>query len=118
LWPFAWWLMRHRRWRIWLTAPFAISAALGLAWLPLEYGKLVLPNEFSRVQLGFAAPKGATSHLDGTLYLLNWTDSDFVLWAARQRKIIWVPVHVVASAEISASRPLSEILKSPETAGQ
>jgi hypothetical protein len=46
------------------------------------------------------------------MYLLNKTDSDFVMWDARQRKIIWVPARLVASAEISAGRTLSQIIKS------
>jgi len=105
-------LTRAWRWRVLLTAPFAIGSALALAWLPLEYGKLVLSNKFSQVLVRFEQPTVATSQPPPTMYLLNRTDSDFVLWAADQRKIIWVPVRTVISAELSTSQSLSEILQS------
>ena len=108
----AWGLTRAWRRRVLLTAPFAIGSALALAWLPLEYGKLVLSNKFSQVLVRFEQPTVATSQPPPTMYLLNRTDSDFVLWAADQRKIIWVPVRTVISAELSTSQSLSEILQS------
>ncbi len=114
----AWGLTRAWRWRVLLTAPFAIGSALALAWLPLEYGKLVLSNKFSQVLVRFEQPTVATSQPPATMYLLNRTDTDFVLWAADQRKIVWVPARTVTSAELSASRSLSEIIQSSGGAGR
>jgi hypothetical protein len=114
----AWGLTRAWRWRVLLTAPFALGSALALAWLPLEYGKLVLSNKFSQVLVRFEQSTVATSQPPATMYLLNRTDTDFVLWAADQRKIVWIPARTVTSAELSASRSLSEIIQSSGGAGR
>jgi hypothetical protein len=108
----AWGLTRAWRWGALLIAPFAVVFAVSLAWLPLEYGKLALPNKFPQALICFEHSAGTTEQPAATMSLLNKTDSEFVLWDAGRRKIIWVPARTVASAEISASRTLSQIIKS------
>lgn len=110
----AWGLSRGWRWGALLTAPFAVVFAISLAWLPLEYGKLALPNKFPQALVRVehsAGPAGDPSRL---MYLLNKTDSEFVLWDPQRHKIVWLPARTVASAEISASRSLSQIVDAPQ----
>jgi hypothetical protein len=137
----AWNLYRASRWRTLLTVPFAAVFGISLLYLPLEYGKLALPNKFPQVVIRLDHPgqtagqstagqstagqstagqstagQAAPGEPTAAMYLLNKTDSEFVLWDPRQRKIVWVPTRTVASAEISESRTLSEIIKASETA--
>jgi SAM domain (Sterile alpha motif) len=114
----AWALNRAWRWNALLVAPFAVVFAISLAWLPQEYGKLALSNKFLQALIRYEHPAEPTSQPALTLYLVNKTDSEFVLWDAHQRKIVWVPSRIVASAEISESRTLSQIIRSSEKASQ
>jgi hypothetical protein len=115
---FTWGSTRGWRWRAPAVAPFAIVFAISLAWLPLEYGKVALQPKFSQVLVRFEHSPGSAGQPSVTMYLLNKTDEAFVLWDARERKIVWVPSRALASAEISAKRTLSEIIASPGEAGQ
>ncbi len=108
----AWALNRAWRWSAFLTAPFAVVFAISLAWLPLVYGKLALPNKFPQALIRYEHLAEPASQQPASLYLLNKTDSEFVLWDAQRRKIVWVPSRTVASAEIFESRTLSQIIKS------
>jgi hypothetical protein len=114
----AWALNRAWRWNPLLMAPFAVVFAISLAWLPQEYGTLALSNKFLQALIRYEHPAEATGQPALTLYLVNKTDSEFVLWDAHQRKIVWVPSRIVASVEISESRTLSQIIKSSEKASQ
>jgi len=114
----AWGLNRAWRWNALLVAPFAVVFAISLAWLPQEYGKLALSNKFPQALIRFEHPAEATGQPAATLYLVDKTDNEFVLWDAHQRKIVWVATRVVASAEISGSRTLSQIIRSSEEASQ
>ena len=55
-----------------------------------------------------------------TVYEDGMTNNGLVTgnWAADQRKIVWVPARTVTSAELSASRSLSEIIQSSGGAGR
>jgi hypothetical protein len=108
----AWLLHRAWRWSGLTIAPFAVVFAISLAWLPLEYGKLALPNKFPQIAIRYEKPAEGAGGQAAAVYLLNKTDSEFVLWDAAQRKIVWVPSRNVAAAEIFASRSLSQIVKS------
>jgi hypothetical protein len=108
----AWLLHRAWRWNGLTIAPFAVVFAISLAWLPLEYGKLALPNKFPQIAIRYEKPAEGAGGQAASIYLLNKTDNEFVLWDAAQRKIVWVPSRDVAAAEIFASRSLSQIVKS------
>ena len=54
----------------------------------------------------------------GVMYLLNKTDSEFVLWDPRRRSIVWLPNRTLASAEMLESRSLSELVKVSVSAAQ
>ena len=114
----AWGLARAWRWRALLLAPFAIVLAISFVWLPLEYGKLALPNKFPQVLVRLERAAESAGPAPAIMYLLNKTESEFVLWDADRRKIVWVPSRMVMSAEISASRTLSQIMKSTGTASR
>ncbi len=119
----AWNLYRASRWGTLLTVPFAAVFAISLLYLPLEYGKLALPNKFPQVAIRLEHPaqtagQSASGEPTAAMYLLNKTDSEFVLWDPGRRKIVWLPTRTVASAEISESRTLSEIIKASETTGK
>jgi hypothetical protein len=111
-----WRLTRAWRWRAMATAPFAVVFAISATFLPLEYGTLVLPNKFAQVLIRFENPAAVAAVPQGMMYLLNKTDAEFVLWDPRRQRVVWIPNRTIASADISESRTLSQILESSKGA--
>jgi hypothetical protein len=87
---------------------FAVSAT----FLPLVCGALALPNKFPQVLIRFEHPAEMVGPTPGTMYLLNKTDAEFVLWDPHRRKVVWVPSRMLASAEIFESHTLGQMLSS------
>ena len=112
-----WTLTRPWRWGLLTTAPFASVFLVSIAWLPFEYGKLELPNKFPQVFIQLKQPHEDQLVKPGLMYLLNKTDSEFVLWDPRERRVLWVPNEMISSAEISESRTLSEVIRSSASGG-
>ena len=113
-----WAFNRAWRWGLLMTAPFAAVFVISVAWLPFEYGKLALPNKFPQVLIRLEHAGEPGSAQPGVMYLLNKTDSEFVLWDARRRSIVWLPNRTLASAEMLESRSLSELVKVSVSAAQ
>jgi len=112
-------LTRGWRGRVLLATPFAAVFAISLVWLPLEYGKLELLNKFPKALIHFEHSAETAGQPPVTMYLLNKSDSAFVLWDAERRQIVWTPNRTVVSAEISANQTtLSQIIKTSGAAGR
>jgi hypothetical protein len=106
----AWGSTRAWRWSALLTAPFAVLFAISAACLPLEYGTLALPNRFPPALIRFEHPAEMAGAPPVAMYLLNKTESEFVLWDSYHRKIVWIPSRMLASVEILESQALSQII--------
>lgn len=100
-----WWTVVAWKWRSWLIAPFIVSVFLCLLLLPMDYGVLQRPTIYPVVSLVRAAP---TSAKPARLFLINKTDAEFVVWDPATRKVGWIPVDAVSSAEIVQVRDLFE----------
>jgi hypothetical protein len=94
----AWQTVMPWRWRSWLMAPFLVSMGLFLLLLPMDYGVLKRPTVYP--VLSITPGDAAIPQPDGTLYLLDRTDSEFVAWDASSRKVMWIPADSLARAEI------------------
>lgn len=94
----AWRVAAPWRWRLLLSAPFVLIALLYTVLLPMLYGVLqrqirlpVISLDTTTAWPGSGAEK---------LFLLNRTERDFVLWDAHARRVLWLPVGAVRSAQI------------------
>jgi hypothetical protein len=99
----AWLLTARWRFRILLTAPFALVLAMFFLSLPLIYGTIVLPNEFSTVRV---AAGGAQASVGGEYFLLNKTGDALVLWDDRNTRMLWLPLSQVETVRIGRTSPL------------
>jgi hypothetical protein len=114
----SWGLTYGWRWRTLAVLPFAVIFVISLAWLPLEYGKVALQPKFSPVLVRLGGSPQAAEKPPGTMYLLNKTDNEFVLWDPRQRQIVWLPSRALASVDISAKQTLSQVIASSREASR
>ena len=94
----AWRVAAPWRWRLLLSAPFVLIVLLYTVLLPMLYGVLqrqirlpVISLDTTMTWPGSGAEK---------LFLLNRTERDFVLWDAHARRVLWLPVGAVRSAQI------------------
>lgn len=93
----AWPTVARWRWRSWLIAPFLVSTGLFLLLLPMDYGVLQRPTVYPVIRLHGAATTGNGTD---TLYLLDKTDSEFIVWDSVARKVVWLPAGGLEKAEI------------------
>ncbi len=107
--PVAWWATSGFRLRALLIAPFVIMFLVYLLLFPRVYGVLILPCEFAPVVISTKdeIPAGRGS----PLYLINKGGDDFVLWNAKERKLLWIAKDEVRTVEIGRSR---SILREPD----
>jgi len=103
----AWHVTKDWNWRPLWIFPFALLFGMSAASLPLVYGVLIVPNEFSEIVL--VRNRNEEQNTRQVFYLLNKTESEFVVWAARERKVIWVPAQNLSEAMIGRRRSLREI---------
>lgn len=113
----SWLLARAWRGGILLVIPFIIMFVISSFFLPLVYGKFMLPNKFpgALVQLEHSA-EIAGGNL--RMYLLNKTDNEFVFWDPSGQRIVWLPTRTVASVVFSESQSLHQIARSVAGADQ
>ena len=93
--------MPWRRWRLWLVAPPLVAVCFYTVSLPLDYAVLQRPVIYPRIELTLGAeappsPPGA----NGPLFLLSKTASDFVIWDASVRRLLWIPSGSVKRVEV------------------
>ncbi len=103
----AWRVTQGWAWRPLWMAPFVLLFGIAAASLPLAYGVLMLPNEFSEVVL--IRDEGQASERPTRLYLLNKNADEFVLWEPVERRILWIPTHGLSAVAILGRRSLREI---------
>ncbi|GAO35410.1 hypothetical protein SCT_0796 [Sulfuricella sp. T08] len=94
----AWRVAAPWRWRPLLSAPFVLIVLLYTVLLPMLYGVLQRQIRLPVISLETAtAWPGSDAQ---KLFLLNQTERDFVLWDAHARRVLWLPVTAVRSAQI------------------
>ncbi len=98
----AWRVVEPWRLRILLAAPFALAFLLSALMLPMAYGVLKRPARFPRIVAD--SESKILAGVQGEVFLLDKTDDEFVLWDAVARRVIWLPLDEVKSAEIGRSR--------------
>jgi hypothetical protein len=87
-----------RRWRLWLVAPVMVALCFYAISLPLDYAVLQRPVIYPRISLALSGePAPATN---GPLFLLSKTASDFVIWDASARRLLWIPSGGVKRLEV------------------
>lgn len=102
----AWQTVAPWRRRGWLITPFLVSMGLFLLLLPMDYGVLKRPTVYPVLgielkQDGDTAPAAsATDTHHETWFLLDKTDSEFIVWNASTRKVVWMPVDALSRAQI------------------
>lgn len=94
------WLAASWPLRRWLLAPFVIAVALMLSLLPMDYGVMVRPVRYPRVELTLT--ERASSEIGAPLYLLQASDKTFTVWDASQRSVVWLPASVILRADVRA----------------
>ncbi len=104
----AWQLTGQWRFRLLFVSPFACIFAMIFITLPMIYGVIVLPNEYSIVHI---VTKDGRIGAKSDYYLLNKTSEAFVLWDERVQRVLWLPVKVVQEARIGRRRPISFVTK-------
>ena len=96
----AWRLAPAWRHRGWLLAPLLLALALFAILLPMDYGVLERPISYPLVRI---TPNDGQAEIDqGPLFLMNKTDSGFVVWSATSRHVVWLPNSGIKRAEISS----------------
>ncbi len=108
---FAWSVSRASRWRVLMTAPFALVFVISSFYLAMDYGTLVLPIKFPEAVEHPAQTAGASL---AKMYLLNQNESSYVLWDPRDRQIRLVKIET--PMDFFESRTLRQILRSSEGA--
>ena len=98
----AWEIAEPRRLRMLLTAPFALAFLLSVLMLPMAYGVLKRPARFPSIIAD--SESKMLAGVRGTLFLLDKTGDEFVLWDSVARRVIWLPRDEVKSAEIGRAR--------------
>lgn len=92
------------RWHAWCVAPSFFATALYVLLLPMDYGVLQRAINYPRIALTFDAKSAFP--VAGPVFLLNKSSSDFVVWGAASRKLIWVPAGSVKRAEVDGAYDL------------
>jgi hypothetical protein len=105
------WVTGGWRIRYVLAMPFASVFLIYLLALPLIYGVLIRPAEFARIEI--TDRKGTTITDPGELFLLTSGGSEFVVWNARRKRILWVPKSEVGRAEITQKQDVFKGLAGP-----
>jgi hypothetical protein len=111
---FAWSVSRARRWRVLMTAPFALVFVISPFYLALGYGTLALPVKFREALITDPHPAQTPSASLVKMYLLNQNESVYVLWDPRDRQIRKIKIET--PVDFFEDRTLSQILKSSEGA--
>lgn len=95
---FAWRTVATWRFRFWLTLPFMLMFIIYLTLLPMVYGVLMKPTEFSRIEVRLTTDKPSAA--SENLFLLGMTAQEFILWDAKNKRTLVVLRGAVLRAEI------------------
>jgi hypothetical protein len=86
------------QWRTLWVSWFLVGFMIYSLSLPMTYGVLVRSTKYPVVTLNTTDEK-LTRGL-GTLFLLNKSDKEFVVWDAQGRQLVWIPESEVKRADI------------------
>jgi hypothetical protein len=94
----AWHITDGWRWQPMWVSWFAIVFIIYSASLPMVYGVLWVSAKYPVVDL--TSPDGTLTHDLGTLYLLSKSDTEFVVWDAHGKRLLWIPKDEVKWADV------------------
>lgn len=94
----AWQITDGWRWRPLWVSWFVISFIIYTASLPMMYGVLWVSTKYPVVTLG-STDEALTRGL-GTLFLLSKTDTEFVVWDAKGKRLLWIPKSEIKWADV------------------
>ena len=100
-----WHLAAGWRLQLLVVSPFAMTCLLYTIFLPMLFGILKHRIEFPTVTV--TLPKDlAGAPASGALFLLNKSESDFVLYDATERKVLWLPKDALKGMVVTGVEPL------------
>lgn len=94
----AWHLTDGWRWQPMWVSWFVIVFIVYSASLPMVYGVLWVSAKYPIVTLN--SPDASLTHDLGTLYLLSKSDTEFVVWDARGKRLLWIPKNEIKWADV------------------
>ena len=94
----AWHLTEGWRWQPMWVSLFVISFIICTASLPMTYGVLWVSSKYPIVT--FSSADDTLTHGLGTLYLLSKTDTEFVVWDAGGKNLLWIPKNEIKWADV------------------
>lgn len=94
----AWRVTDGWRWQPMWVSWFVISFIIYSASLPMMYGVLWVSAEYPIIT--FKSPDDTLTHGLGTLYLLSKTDTEFVVWDAQGKRLLWIPKDEIKWADV------------------
>lgn len=102
----AWHMTAPFRLHYLMIAPFLLVFALYGSSLPLIYGVAKILSQFS--QISIVRDEGEQGGAPESLFLLNKTDQEFLLWDPGRKTVLWLPVSGVVSARIGQQVPIAD----------
>jgi hypothetical protein len=94
----AWHVTDGWRWQPMWVSWFVISFIIYSASLPMMYGVLWVSAKYPIIT--FSSPDDTLTHGLGTLYLLSKTDTEFVVWDAQGKRLLWIPKDEIKWADV------------------
>lgn len=94
----AWQVTDGWRWQPMWVSWFVISFIIYSASLPMMYGVLWVSAKYPIVT--FSSPDVTLTRGLGTLYLLSKSDTEFVVWDAQGKRLLWIPKNEVKWADV------------------
>jgi hypothetical protein len=94
----AWHVTEGWRWQPLWVSLFVISFMICTASLPMTYGVLWVSSKYPIVT--FSSGDDALVHGLGTLFLLSKTDTEFVVWDAQGKSLLWIPKNEIKWADV------------------
>jgi len=86
------------KYRFLAVSPFIIIVALHTLLLPMLYGVLKKPIKYPIIKIHLKDDvRGEIKHKS---FLLSKTNSEFIIWDSINKKLLWLPVKGVKSAEL------------------
>jgi hypothetical protein len=75
-------------------------------FLPIAYGAIVRPTRYPVVTL--SSVNKAIVSVKGSLFLLNKTEYEFILWDSGEKRVLWIPNDQIEAVEVKEIRLLFE----------
>jgi len=102
----AWYVTPLSRLKVWLLSPFVVTSIMYTLFLPIAYGAIVRPTRYPVVTL--SSVNKAIVSVKGSLFLLNKTEYEFILWDSGEKRVLWIPNDQIEAVEVKEIRLLFE----------